>query len=255
MLLRMNGYRKRSAGYYRSGKRGRYTPKAAIAKKRRPVNYRTGGFLGIETKFYDTGLANGTLNTSTDATNGEQDPATVSCLSAPAQGDTEQNRDGNRIIIKSCYVFGTLTKPTESDQTAVEGPHFFFVALVLDTQSNGATLNSEDVFTNPSSNTSCCTQPLRNLQYSSRFRVLRTFTGVLQTQNATYDGTNIESGGGGLNFKLACPKLNIPVQFKGGATAAGVSGVNDNSLHVIAWTSDAGGAPTISYNARIRFQG
>lgn len=221
-----------------------------MARKRRYAsNVRTGGFLGIETKFYDTARVGAALITNTNAAGGEHDPATVNCISAPAQGDTEQNRDGNRIMIKSYHINGVITAPVVAQTSGSQGKEVF-VALVLDKQTNGAQLNSEDVFTNPSGDAALTCHVQRNLQYSSRFEVLG--QQVLTANNASVGSTGTSSYS--LPFRFDGFR-DIPVQFKGGATAAGVSGVADNSLHIIAWESGSNQDYTINYNSRVRFQG
>lgn len=220
---------------------------------RRAMNARTGGFLGIETKFYDTALADTALATNTAGAGGELDP-TADTISAPAQGDGEENRDGNRILLKSAFVNGMINLSAQTNQTAADGAMGWSVYLVHDKQSNGATLNSEDVFVNPTGSALGGATLLRNLQYSTRFRVLAKAHGTIDQPNMSYDGTNIEVGGVQRQFTLGW-KGDMPVQFKGGATAAGITGVADNSLHIIGFTTSTGMAPKITYNARVRFQG
>jgi len=81
------------------------------------ANQRSGGFLGIEKKFYDTGLTSAALTAPTDATGGEHDPSSTSMISTPAQGDSEQNRDGKRIVIKSVQITGVVRCASQTDQT------------------------------------------------------------------------------------------------------------------------------------------
>lgn len=234
-----------------------YYSSAAAMRGARNVTARRlaqAGFFRPEIKYYDTSLVASALTAPNDATGGEKDPATVLTISAPAQGDGEQNRDGNRIVVKSAYVTGTIVAASQQNQTAADNAAKVFIALVQDTQSNGSQLNSEDVYTNPSANGGTATSLLRNLQYSSRFRVLATYECVLSSPTMSYDGTNIEQSALKHSFKLSW-KGSMPVQFKGGATAAGISGVSDNSLHVIAFTDQTELVPAISYNARVRFQG
>lgn len=226
----------------------------AMARRRRVANLRTGGFLGMERKFYDTTKIGSALTTSVDGSGGEHDPATVNCISAPAQGDGEQNRDGNRIVIYSADVTGVIQIDKQANQTATDNAPMVTVALVLDKQTNGAQLNSEDVYTNPANDAIVSATLLRNLQYSSRFQVLKMTEVDFATPSMTFDGSNIEQCGQHRRFRLHWKGM-LPVQFKGGATGAGISGVNDNSLHVIAYTSSPDAAPSISYLARIRFRG
>lgn len=247
------GYKTNYKKANNAAKRKKYLTMNRRYKSPAMRNLRTGGFLGIETKFYDTSVYATSVSIATDASGGEADPTTVNCISAPAQGDTEQNRDGNRIMIKSAFVTGCVIQPSQANQTSADNPTAVCVYLVLDKQSNGAQLNSEDVFKNQMGQIIGNASPLRNLQYSSRFQVLAKRVLQLEQPPMAYDGTNIEQGGSQKLFTLSW-KGQLPVQFQGGATSAGVSGVLDNSLHVIAFANHTV-APTISYNARIRFVG
>ncbi len=248
-MARYSGYkRKRSYTQGPVAKRRRYTKRRARSR-----NPRSGGFLGIEKKFYDT-AQNVALATATGATGGEIDPTTVDCISAPAQGDGEENRDGNRIVIKSAFVTGVIKMPKQANQTATDDAFSWVVYLVQDQQANGATINSEDVFTNPAASNNTASTPLRNLQYTSRFKVLAKSAGTFDAPSPSYDGTNMEQGGMSQMFVLSWKGI-MPVQFKGGATAAGVTGVANNAIHVVAWVTSTDMAPTIAYNARVRFEG
>lgn len=223
-----------------------YVQRKTGYKKRRAMRKRE------ELKFYDTSLVGSALVTNTDASGSEFDPASVLCISAPAQGDTEQSRDGNRITLKSAFVRGAINCPAQADQTAADTDTYVHIYLVQDKQTNGAQLNSEDVFTNPGANAATGAAVLRNLQYSTRFKVLDMCEIVFPPPTITYDGTNIEQSGQVKPFELSW-KGTMPVQFKGGATTAGVAGVADNSIHVLAFCFNTGYAPTMNYNARVRF--
>ena len=116
------------------------------------ANARTAGFLGLEKKFFDTAVAMVALTAPTDAAGGEIDPTAlpgaVACLNAMAQGDGEQNRDGKKVVLKSVQVKGFVQKLGGELAAGPDSGTKVFVALVLDTQTNGAQLNSEDVFKN-----------------------------------------------------------------------------------------------------------
>jgi len=228
------------------------------ARNRAVANARTGGLLGVEVKFLDAPKTATALTAPTDASGGEHDPSSIvtGCLSAPAQGDGPTNRDGARIAIKSIYVNGVLSIAPQADQTGADTAGIVFIALVLDTQTNAAQLNSEDVFTNQNAaaNTAAC--PQRNMSFTKRFQVLKTKTIRLPQPTLTYDGTNIEQTGYHIPWKL---KKRFPegvkVQFTATSTTADVANVVDNSLHIIAYTSSAALAPFIAYNSRMRFVG
>lgn len=216
------------------------------------VNSRTAGFLGIEKKFYDTGLSASALTAAADFAGCERDPSSTSMISTPAQGDGPSNREGKRILMRSVQVKGAVTVDPLADRTGGLQSSIVYIALVLDTQTNGAQLNAEDVFVNPSANLDAVGTPMRNLLYGSRFRILKSETLELPINNATYDGTNIETFGVSRTFDWFVPLgEGIPVNFNAGTTSS-IANVIDNSLHIIAVTSSIG---DLSYNARIRFVG
>lgn len=220
---------------------------------RSQLNTVTAGFLGIENKFYDTNLNLTGITANTDATGGEVDPSSTSMISTPAVGDGEQNRDGKRIMINSVQVNGVLLVQPQVNQTSADNQPQIMVALVLDTQTNGAQLNSEDVFKNLNNQGATTVVPLRNLLFASRFRVLKSEVFTLSPPTVTYDGTNVEQGGVQTHFNWYLP-LQLPVNFNAGTTAS-VANVIDNSLHLIAYTMSTDSTPQIAYNARIRFSG
>lgn len=229
------------------------------AKRRRALkaiaNARTAGLLGVERKYYDTALIESAINATTDATNGEHDPSATSMISTPAVGDGATNRDGKRIIIDQVEVNGCI------EWTAIEtgvNPQEIaevFVALVLDKQTNGAQMNSEDCFVNPGADTDLAASPLRNLIQGSRFRVIRQECIHLDPK-VTSEGANAFSVfGGSQNFKFFHKfRKGLIVNFNAGTTAS-VANVVDNSLHMIAFTNSTSIAPMLNYNARIRFRG
>ncbi len=227
--------------------------RAAFPRTRRPSsNVRTGGFTGIEVKFLDSSVVGTSVLAPTDAAGAEVDPSTLLALNAIAQGDGESNRDGRRCVLKNVYVTGHIRCPKQANQTAGDDSAQIFVALVWDKQTNGAQLNSEDVYTNPGANAQTAAVPLRNLQYSQRFQVLDTVALDFSGPTIAYDGTNVEQSGLVKPFKLS-KKINIPCQYTG--TTGVVANIADNSLHIIAYASNVDLVPIIDYNARVRFVG
>jgi len=128
-----------------------------------------------------------------------------------------------------------------------------FVALVLDKQTNGAQLNSEDVFKNTGASATTASNPTRNLLFANRFQVLKEWKMCMKPPVVGYDGTNMEVWGSSERFE-GFLNLELPVNFNSGTTAS-VANVIDNSLHIIAFCNGTGLDPKISYNARIRFMG
>lgn len=233
----------RSSALKRSAKRS-----SARARQ----NLRTGGFLGIERKFLDTSKSSSLLQSSATCADGEQDPATVDCLNAPAQGDGESNRDGRQIAMDQITIRGKVGLAYQANLT--QGSYSFptFVALVLDTQANGATLSSENVYVNPSASAFMTTLCFRNLEYSKRFKVLRSEKIVLEPQTMSYDGTNIEASSVERDFEWNVDLKGMVVNYKG--TGNGIADITDNALHMIGFC-DIDNTAYLSYNSRLRFRG
>lgn len=223
--------------------------RVASAKKKsfRKRNLRVAGFLGIEQKFYDTSLTPTTISNSW--TGGELDPATVSCISAPAMGDGPSERDGRKIVIKKVLVRGTVK--FNNLQTVSPNNNAFPVhariLVVWDKQTNGTQLSAEDVVVSQSRQY----LGFRNLEYSSRFTVLMDKTITLERKAAVGTTSDAVFLGVSENFELF-KDVEIPVTFV--SSSAGVSSVTDNSIHVIG-TTDASALVTCEYEARIRFVG
>lgn len=219
-------------------------------------NIRTAGFIGIEKKFLDCYASAVAIGAAADCSGGEMQPegGCTNCISAPAQGDGESNRDGRRIIIKSVFVTGTVGPTgTISDQADVVAPPVVYVALVLDTQANGATIVSEQVYTNPNDTSLVNAYPLRNLEYSSRYRVVAHKTLNLGPVSVGTDGANTNSEAAQTRPFVLSWNGNLPVTFT--STTADVANVSDNAFHIIAFATSTNHTPVISYNSRIRFVG
>ncbi len=232
--------------------------KPKYAKKYRKPNLVTMGFLGIENKFYDTKLAAATLTADTGMAGAEQDPSATSMITTPIQGDGEQNRDGRKIAINSCYVNGVIdVNATEAATEPLQGITAN-VCLVLDTQTNGAQMNSEDCFKNLAATAIGTTGAIKNLLFGNRFRVLVHKQIDCTPQSISQIATNDYSQAGSKTpFKLLFNwnKKPLVINFNSGTTAS-VANVIDNSLHVIAWVNNVTPVgPKITYNARIRFTG
>ena len=223
------------------------------AAGRRRRNARIGGFLGIEFKFYDTSLANSALTAPTDASGGEHNPSATICLNSVTQGDGESQRDGRNIVMKKLHLSEHIYVAGQANQTATDPAPVVYIALVWDKQTNGALLNSEDVFTNPSGNAFLAANPMRNLQYIKRFKVLKSVTLQLIQPTGTYDGTNIETGGYMIPFRMDLDLPNIEVNYTG--TTETIANIVDNSLNIVAYAANISIAPVLYYNCRLRFVG
>lgn len=226
--------------------------RTAAPSRRR--NVRTAGFLGIELKFLDSGGSAVAIPAPADASGGEMQPeyGCTGCLSAPAQGDGEQQRDGRKMMMKSLFVSGVVAGNTLAAQAGVAEPPDMMVALVLDTQANGATLISEQVYTNPNDTAVINSKLWRNLQFSSRYRVMDTKL-LRGKHHESQDAVGTSSQDmGSLPFTFAW-NGNIPVTFTG--AGADVANVTDNAFHIVAFATNATYTPALTWNARMRFVG
>jgi len=206
-----------------------------------------------ELKFYDSKLASGTINATSDASGGEQDPSATVLLNTVVQGDGEENRDGRQILMKNISIRGTISVAAQTNQVAGDQSPTIFIALVLDKQTNGVTIASEDVYKNESASAVLATSPFRNLQNIKRFRVLKTLRFALPQAEMVWDGTNIEQSGFTFPWEMYAELNNLQVNYSG--TTETVASITDNSLHLIGWTSHTDLVPTMNYNARLRFVG
>lgn len=211
--------------------------------------------MGIEKKFLDTSSINAQLNAPSTPTSGEKDPATILCLNGVPQGDTSSSRDGMKIAMTSVFIKGVVELVQGIDQTIVHTMPTVYIALVLDTQTNGAQLNSEDVFFNPAASQSLATSLMRNMSFTERFKVLKSTTMTFPQMQTSYDGTNIEQGGQFLPFTFAVPLKGMNVKYTTGTTSGFVDTIQDNSLHLIAFINNTTVLCRMSYNSRLRYVG
>jgi len=220
-------------------------------------NIRTAGFLGIENKFLDCAFNSVTINVSTDGSSGEIQPSAgcTGAISVPAQGDGESNRDGRKYVLTSAFISGVINFTPAADQADVTDASGIYMCLVLDTQANGATVVSEDVFINPStSGFAMLPQPLRNLQNSKRFKILDSW---FRTPATTVAGTD----GASTNSVIPGQQLPVKLSWKGritclcDGTTADVASATDNALHIIGYAGGASFAPVFVGKSRVRFVG
>jgi len=247
-----------------AGKRRRYAPKyspvvrqAVRAAKKSVANMRTGGYLGIEKKFLDCAWNGVAMNSTTDGAGGELQPSVgcTGCISVPAQGDGESNRDGRQWTITDVFVSGVIATTADPDEADPDPDVGHYVALVLDTQANGVTLDSEDVFVNPSTGGfAVLPQPLRNLQFSKRFRVLAQQYIAPRGMYAMTDGASTASIVPQQNpaFKLGWKGA---IKCLASGTTADVASATDNAIHLVGYTAKTQFTPVVWAKSRVRFVG
>lgn len=210
------------------------------------MNARTGGFLGIETKFIDyeyNALVQQSLVGSLAV------PATALALNAVAQGDGESDRDGRKCTTTALHMRGYVQ--IDKNATGVD-PLTASVRIVVvhDTQTNGGQLTETTVFKDP---TGTALEPLvfRNLQYAKRFRIL------MDKSISLY-----HPSGGGSTMPVYAPArkhftlnktLNMPTIYK--SNGAIIGNITDNSIQVLAFSGATDSPCTLRYISRVRFVG
>lgn len=235
------------------GQMARSTQRSRARLARR--NLATMGFLGIERKFYDTMLVSTAITANANAQSGEYDPSATSMITTPTLGAGEQQRDGKQIAcLYIDFAFTISCAPVEASADLPLGTNVY-IALVLDTQSNGAQMNSEDCFKNLTASVAGSTSPLRNLLFGNRFRILKSRLVEFNVQSATQQAANDYSWPGlKKSYKWYVPLKGLKINFNAG-TDASIANVMDNSVHVIAYTNSVTLTPLLTYNARFRFIG
>jgi len=251
-----NGYS--AAQAFRSGRRPAKRGKMVLRKMRRySPNARVGGFLGLELKFLDTAWNGVAVSASTDGASGELQPSSgcTGCISCPGQGDGESQRDGRKFVIKSVYFSGVVATTHLQTETVVQDLSGYYFALVLDTQANGATIASENIYLNPgTSSLNLLPQPLRNLQNSGRFRILASkyvpVRGAYTGNDAagTFSVSNQATSAVSLSWKGS---INVDTI----GTSADVASVSDNAIHIVAYAGDSTMTPVFQGKCRMRFMG
>ncbi len=231
----------------RAGQPG-FRRQQAMKRRRngRRANERRIAFLSIESKFFDTEHTANAFATTWVT----EEPATTN-LTAVAQGDGESNRDGRKYIIDSIHIKGFLsTAPQEAVVTPLPDIVCRLV-LVLDTQTNGATLTATDVMDAGQTDD---VNSFRNLQFTKRFKVLWDKTMILRQHNTAQGAIDLFATNAykGNVFKInKVFKDGLPVTMSG--TAADIANVVDNSIHMIGIAQDNNAL--INYQCRIRFRG
>lgn len=213
----------------------------------RSLNYRTGGFTGIEKKFLDTELT----MTNIGATWTRMDPTTLLCLNATVQGDTESAREGRHCRLLSLTMHFTIRLLPDASLSVVGNGEVVRVVVFVDHQTNGAQETATDVMTEPG--VGSITDGFRNLQHVTRFTVLMDKRFPLNPDMAANNAADATISLPSLQRTLNLYKdLALDVHHDG--STAVIASITDVSLHVIAIATSAN-QTALSYVSRIRFVG
>lgn len=215
-----------------------------------------------ELKFRDTYLESATLSVDSAMTGGIIVPSGP--VAVPSRGVGLSNFDGRGIVIKNWSLKGSFELGYGLVMTTPISGRLAFIALVLDTQTNGAQCFSENIFTNPGNTISGMCSPQINLLTSPRFVILARKTVKLNPETLTNDyepavPPTFQQSGVRVPFEFFVP-LDVPVVLKSGSGTLTISDVLDNSLHVVMFSSYYDTNPLLhqplsvgGYSSRVRF--
>lgn len=215
--------------------------------KRSTYSIKQLGYLGIEAKVHDTEYDK--ITVSTTVAGSEADPDNVLCLTSPAEGVGDVQRNGRQITVKRLEMNCHISKHGQSD---VGWPAFMRVVVVQDKQTNQAQFNAEDVFLAPT-DADLHALAMTNPSTALRFKILHDHLYDLNPQSAGGNGSSNDSAAQLKTFRINIP-MNMVVNF---ATPLGeISDVVDNSIHVLAIRGLAGSDQCcFGYVARATFVG
>lgn len=199
-----------------------------------------GGNFGQELKFLDNAIS-----FTFDSTN--EIPATGQ-LCIIAQGDTQSQRDGRRVIVKSIYVNCLVTLVPAA---AAQSSTMIYLWLVQDTQCNGAAATVAD--DNTGIFTSSGTAPyaaVRCLANGNRFKILKHWIKKMESPaGVTGAFVNVSSQ---IQQYIKC---HIPIEYDASATTGALTTIRSNNLFLVAGSSAADDLTSCLGTIRLRFIG
>lgn len=204
---------------------GKYKPKPLPKRPNRQVQRNTKKIntlvRNIEYKFFEV-----VTNASP-----QNDEIIEDSLVKIAQGDTENTRDGRKIVVTGIHFRGFLVQDAAAANSATR------IVLYVDKQPNGAVCATLDYFHGNNKQT----QSFRNLDQVKRFRVLYDKTHVLNNNSATITSTRKA-----ININL---KVNIPINYS--STLGAITELNESNIGLM--TSCANASVDLDGIWRIRY--
>ncbi len=226
---------------------GRIGPKV-YNRKKGYTNRRTGGFSGMEIKFFDTTVSNLAFSTSWLGMP-PSSPASILCLNAVPVGSGESEHLGRTFNMRSIFLRMQVTLPTLEQLTLPTADVVYRIIVLMDTQTNGAAVTPTAVVDVPTNGT----QAYRNLQNSTRFNILwDSGRRVMRPSGLVNEGA-INSFAHSttdhiLNFNH---KFKEPIKVRTDGTTAVIGSLTDYSIQVIAIASSTN--LDLAYTSRLRY--
>lgn len=219
-------------------------------------NIRTGGFGGIELKYKDYAFGPTAFNGTANMSVGMMDPLGPLCLNGLNEGSNQSQRIGVKVTNKVLSIQGVVTWKPKLAATTVPDLFPCVMYIVLDTQTNSAQAVSTNIFTNESGNTIGVTSAFRNIEFATRFRVLKKV--IIQPPQigiAVKAADVVISQGWSKNFSIYMSLRNMVTTYNTGDNGD-VTDIIDNSLHMVGYSpTSATAVCELLYNSRVRYEG
>jgi len=158
-----------------------------------------------------------------------------------AEGNTDSQRSGNKITVKSVMLRGRALLPGATQ--ANDNTNTWRVIIYLDKQANGATAATTDILAGTPDAFS-----FNNLDNSDRFRTLAEETITLSNEGAAASGAAWIANSSEKYFFMKA-KLNMSVKYSG--TNGVIGDIRSANIGVMAISMNTVG--TIQYTARVKF--
>jgi len=194
------------------------------------------------------------LSNSSDATSGVISPSGTDKILGVDQGPNQYQRNGNIIFVESIHLRGMLYQNGDPVALVVDQGTWAMLSLCLDTQTNFTQCGSQQIFSNWLGSRVVNTVPLRNMEFSSRFSVLKSELFDMSPRTLTLDAAAIppefSMGGRWQPVDFFVPVKRV-VNFR--FDTAGIASMVDLSAHLVGFCSGIEFDTHFSGHARIRF--
>lgn len=189
---------------------------------------------GKELKFHDVAVTNGPIDSTLELA-----PA-IGQLCTVVQGITQSQRIGRKITIKSIQIRGFLRF---NPGTADHASDLVHVWLVVDKQTNGAALTGANVFTGTTASVA-----MRNMEYVSRFTVLKHWVWRFQPTGTNIAGTEHNDI---VQLWEDYLKVNIPIEYS--STTGDVAEIRHNNICLMWGSTETDDKVEMTCRFRLRY--
>jgi len=202
-------------------------------------NLSVGGLQGLQLKFHDVAQEYSGVSNYGGFTPLAGDPVEEH-LSPVSLGTGVTDRASNRIFLKSIQFIGSVNcvwdENSISGISATPAVVRCRLYLVLDSQTNGSQVPSNEVWDNGDTHT---TAFLRNMSYPDRYKILHSWIVHVPMSYIGYDAVTTKSvGKGSGQFEEYFNLRGILQKYMTDATTGDVADVVDNSLHLF-WAPES----------------